>query len=272
MTMVGEYAKRMLSAESALEVLGCTSRAVFLLADEEVLWITGPAAEPHRRAMHAQCLPHWPPGSTVVVEDNELCAAGECLTLERAMLWATPPLPQPAGDFQALARTLLDNFSSSFPAVRATLGPGWWERCRKTLSEANIPEFLALAKERLGRGPGLTPLADDFLGGALFALRTLLSDSAWPDEIVKDFLAWAKGHTHRLGLCLLADLSRGCGPGSLHAFVDALFAGDEGAARDCARNLLDLGQSTGVALLLGALLVWSEFREGASSGRPERAH
>ncbi len=270
--IAGECAKRVLANSPMLEVLGHTSQVVFLVAGEEVLWVTSPAGELHRRTLRAQRLPHWSLGTTVFVEDEKLCAEEECLDLAGARIWANPPLPQPLRNFQALARTLLEDFSPFYPSVRATLGPGWWERCREALSQADILRFLSLAKERIGRGPGLTPLADDFLGGALFALRALFSEQAWPSATVEDFLAWAKGHTHRLSLCFLADLSRGHGPESLHTFAGALFAGEEEAARDCARDLLNLGQSTGAALLLGALFAWSEFRKGANGGGAERAY
>lgn len=271
-TIVGEYAKHALVNRPMLEVLGHTSRVVFLVAGEEVLWVTSPVDELHRRTLRAQRLPYWSPGTTVFVEDEKLCAGGECLDLEGARVWASPPLPQPSRDFQALARAFFENFSSSYSSLRSTLGQGWWERCRETLLQGDVLGFLSAAKERIGRGPGLTPLADDFLGGALFALRTFFSDQTWPNETVEDFLAWAKGRTHRLSLCFLADLSQGYGPESLHTFAEALFASEEEAAWNSARDLLNLGQSTGAALLLGALFAWSEFRKGANGGRFERAY
>lgn len=263
---IGERAKTFIDSVPRWEVLGRTSQAVYLFAGGEVLWVSGPKGELHCRAILAERLPRWVAGSTAIVEGQELCGGEERLSLREAKLWRSPSLPRPTANVRFLTRKLLENFSSSFPSVRAVLGNRWWDACCYALSHANAAGFLILARDKVGLGPGLTPLADDFLGGALFALQALVPEPTWSREVA-DFLAWAEARTPRLSFCLLSDLSQGQGPAALHALAKAILSGEENRVWGNARDVVKLGRSTGAALLLGALLVWAEFGERSKRWR-----
>ena len=84
-------------------------------------------------------------------------------------------------------------------------------------SPGEIPEG---AVHLIGLGPGLTPSGDDFLGGALVALRTLQFDSA-ADRLA----AWIKRHAPALTNSIsLAHLSAACDGEALEPVHRALNA------------------------------------------------
>jgi hypothetical protein len=98
-----------------------------------------------------------------------------------------------------------------------------------------------------GLGPGLTPSGDDVLGGVLFALRALsgrdrepllasVADGVRTNTIARAFLRWA---------------ARGQALSPAHDLLEAAVRGDERAAREAARALAAVGESSGADFALG---------------------
>ncbi len=238
-----------------LRVVGQTSRAVFLQVGEEIVWIAGPSGVRHRRAVVASVVPPWAVGVEIEVRDGVLRGAPE-LRLAGASVWRDPTLPTPGEDLGRGAQAMLDAVSREEPDSWGN----WGSSLAAAFRRDGLSGVVARGKTLVGVGPGLTPFGDDLVGGALFGLRVVgLADPQW-----EDFLAWARPRTSRLSGCLLTDLAGGCGPEPLHGLAEALCGGQQGLAEASARRLEKLGQSTGKALLLGALGMWAAVEHGGN--------
>jgi hypothetical protein len=106
--------------------------------------------------------------------------------------------------------------------------------------------------ELIGLGPGLTPSGDDFVGGALIALR-----AAGRVELAERVAAWAlrlaERRTSRISRAHLACAAAGEGHEALHQLLAALEKGEAAIAR--ALDALDrVGHSSGRDAAAGALL------------------
>ena len=121
-------------------------------------------------------------------------------------------------------------------------------------SDANA--FISAATRLLGVGGGLTPSGDDFVGGALFALRFVSGGSAaslrWQAAGI-EILASAKTRTHTISRALLSDLARGASYAPLHLLSNALQQGDADTAQLAMHDLVTIGHSSGWDMLAGFL-------------------
>jgi Protein of unknown function (DUF2877) len=102
----------------------------------------------------------------------------------------------------------------------------------------------------IGLGPGLTPAGDDFVGGAMIALRAFGNDArrvALADRIAAWALPLAQARTSRISRAHLECAAAGEGHEALHAFLDGF------GAEDLAR-LARIGHSSGLDAAAGALL------------------
>ncbi len=127
--------------------------------------------------------------------------------------------------------------------------------------------FVQHAQRLLGVGSGLTPSGDDFVGGALFALRwtgakTAASgavhqpcDGAWHaslwQQAASQLVTHAASRTHVISATLLADLAHGRSYAALHDFATAVTRGDADAAFTHANALVSIGASSGWDMLAG---------------------
>lgn len=257
--VVGERAKALLGRATTAYVLGRTSRVAFLEVEGEILWFTGPNGSLHRRAIRMPRIPPWPGGSSLTIRQGRLGQPGAEGNIATGVVWRRPSLPSPPPDLRQRAQKVLFTLRPCLARTAILVGPRWLADFRRSLSAWDAGGLVALARERLGYGPGLTPVGDDFLGGAFFALRFGAAESAWLAEVVAAVLLSARDLTHRLSYWLLADLSRGHGPADLHLFARAVFAGQDQPSLTWAQRTLTLGHTTGSALLLGGLTAWSEF-------------
>ncbi len=157
-------------------------------------------------------------------------------------------------------------------ARRAAAGP--IEALARWLAEAVAapggapPPAPAQAAGLIGLGAGLTPSGDDFVGGAMIALRALgRGDLA--DSLGARALAAAPARTNRISLAHLASAARGEGAAALHAAMAALCAGGS----DLPRRLGELdaiGHTSGWDALAGAVLVIAAFRDAPRPAPPPR--
>ena len=131
--------------------------------------------------------------------------------------------------------------------------------------------FVHHAQRLLGAGSGLTPSGDDFVGGALFALRLNQAERALPvtagsvsvrakqgaaraarwQRAATQIVTRAASRTHIISAVLLSDLARGQSYAALHAFAAAIAHGDADAAFNHATALTSIGASSGWDMLAG---------------------
>ncbi|MGQ0662263.1 MAG: oxamate carbamoyltransferase subunit AllH family protein [Pseudomonadota bacterium] len=108
------------------------------------------------------------------------------------------------------------------PFVRAALAAAmplcrWMREARKGRGDLPPDDAAAL----IGLGPGLTPAGDDFVGGALIALRAL-GVPALADRLAAWGLGLARQRTGKIAFAHLACAARGQGAGALHDALGAL--------------------------------------------------
>jgi hypothetical protein len=106
----------------------------------------------------------------------------------------------------------------------------------------------------VGLGPGLTPSGDDYLGGAMVALRALGKDAA-ADALWRSVRPRAVAGTHAISRAHLAAAAEGEANEALHECLDELFA--PRAARWAAplARLDKVGHCSGWDGLAGAVAV-----------------
>lgn len=125
--------------------------------------------------------------------------------------------------------------------------------------------FTNAALRLLGLGSGLTPSGDDYVGGALFALRAIHPrQRAW-QTAATGICALAASRTHAISAALLSDLASGDSFAALHALLAGAAAGLEPAALAATVDeLTAIGHSSGWDMLTGLL--------AAGAGLPEDHH
>jgi hypothetical protein len=111
------------------------------------------------------------------------------------------------------------------------------------------------AEMLVGLGAGLTPSGDDFLGGILFAIKTLQTYYSNTTAISLDFpIENYCSRTHPISFALLKDLADGSAVEPLHQIINNLL---EGTSINCIHSyvsqLTDIGHSTGWDLLTGLI-------------------
>jgi hypothetical protein len=130
------------------------------------------------------------------------------------------------------------------------------------LAQACLEQDLRLVtrrgKELVGLGYGLTPSGDDFLGGLLFAARSLHQacpgDFIWDDDAIFDLLGWARTRTHPISHAVFSDLALGHGPEPLHDLMSGLLEGRGFKSNlDAALRVAAIGHSSGWDLLAGVV-------------------
>jgi hypothetical protein len=130
------------------------------------------------------------------------------------------------------------------PALRAL------DRWLESEEEPVPPAVLAL----LGLGPGLTPSGDDYLAGALVALRAVGREAA-ADQLWRSLRAAADLRTHAISCAHLTAAAAGEAHEALHLCVEQLF-GAGNARWDAPLTHLDtVGHCSGWDGLAGAVAV-----------------
>lgn len=119
----------------------------------------------------------------------------------------------------------------------------------------------AAARPLLGFGTGLTPSGDDLMGAALFARRGLAPRNERWAALAEDLAREVAMRSHLVSAVLFGDLARGRSFAPLHAASRALAAHDDRGALSAARELVEIGHSSGWDMLTGFLI-------GAGAGLP----
>jgi len=113
--------------------------------------------------------------------------------------------------------------------------------------------FVQVAAARLlGLGGGLTPSGDDFVGGALFALRLVhANDPGWLAAAAA-IRTLASTRTHAISAALLADLANGESFAPLHQLLNAAMAdASPQVVLTHARAVTAIGHSSGWDMVAG---------------------
>ena len=126
--------------------------------------------------------------------------------------------------------------------------------------------FVAAATRLLGLGGGLTPSGDDFVGGALFALRLIhANDPGWL-AAAATIRTLAPTRTHAISAALLADLANGESFAPLHQLLSAAMADAPALVMlTHARAVTAIGHSSGWDMVAGIFAASAALPESTVS-------
>jgi hypothetical protein len=122
---------------------------------------------------------------------------------------------------------------------------------RAALTEFDGGRIEKASREMAGLGPGLTPAADDYLAGALLALRTAVPTLR--DCLTPPVLAGVRGRTSQISWAIVHAASLGEAAEPWHRLAEALAKADSRAAAQAAGAVRRIGHSTGFWSLRGFL-------------------
>jgi hypothetical protein len=222
-------------------VLAVVREAIYLVDERgQVTWLAGEESPMHGRAVRYRDLPEdVRQGEPWRAEPGQLRFPVSCVLTEGAPTWD--------------------------PRRRGAVDPTSWKHLAERVAEV-FGAGLVFTADRswsadglralVGRGPGLTPAGDDFLGGLLFAAYHLRE--GYPgvgQDLPRGFSpAEIESLTTRLSAAILMDLAMGEGPEPLHDLMDCLMGKLPSPAGRAARfRLARLGASTGLELMAGVL-------------------
>lgn len=234
-------------------VIGTASRAVWVLADDEVVVastsdatrlpngveITAEAAADAFRSVRH--------GSPVTVGLGQLLFEG--LTIDVVRWWD----PRPA--LRRTSATELESAIAGFPSIVPDVESG---SLFAALSAGSPPEILSAAESLIGRGPGLTPEGDDYLAGALAATRTLgealgnANAGVVLDTVADPLRRLASTRTTTFSAALIGHAIDGRVAAPAGAMLRALTGRGDVALRH--RDLIRVGHTSGPALAAGMIL------------------
>ncbi|HEU4366663.1 MAG TPA: DUF2877 domain-containing protein [Methylomirabilota bacterium] len=239
-------------------VLARLSASVYLTAGGELVWLGGPEAPLHPRAVLA-------PGAQALGRDDVLLDAGSLAP------WRPPSPALGPGSAERLVTSWRDltaglgvlgaprGFGAliaggplEFPLARARTSA---EALARACTRDDAAAAADAAIELVGLGGGLTPSGDDYVGGVLFARRGLaaagFADPAAWGRAAGAVLRSARTRTHPISFTLLRDLAAGLGWAPLHELLAALGRAASRDALDAAGRVSRLGHSSGWDLLAG---------------------
>jgi hypothetical protein len=297
------------------KVLAVLSTTAYLVGgDGEVLWMSLEGLAMHRRCILASFRPRsiclgqnffidgpflrFPEGITIDLDPaTEWKPSGvgpehrESLTVVKAcvrrLVKAVTKLgnakgfgqviPQMSPQMSPMASSLVDGSKQAISNTDPLLA-----RARNSILDLatacfnfDMTEVTRRGRDLVGLGLGLTPSGDDFLGGLLFAARSLKTaypqDFNWEDEPVMDMIDWASTQTHPISHAILRDHAFGHGAEPLHDVVGSLLKGQNlGRTIGGTERLLGIGETSGWDILAG-MLTGMLFVEGKLSAPPPRS-
>ena len=284
-TQLGMIARECLEPGQRGKVLATFSKAIYLLTEaDELFWITTGDSPMHRRcAAISTPLPGPLAGSPFRVKDQRLTINSDTVfDLAHAATWNEPhahcildvsSLParihalfshldfshtKGFGNFIPLILSLSQNNSSdsSSPSdpILHHAQPLVLDMALACLNGQPF-RITQSADKLIGLGAGLTPSGDDYLGGMLFALKTLRD--LYPDQFANYAIPMEpyRSRTHLISFALLNDLAHGHAIAPLHFIINSLLEGKEPEnIQSAVSQLTSIGHSTGWDLLTGLLV------------------
>jgi len=280
------------------KVLAVLSTTVYLVGgDGEILWLSQEWLNMHRRCILVSFRPRSTCVGQNFFADGPFLRFPEGITIELdpAAEWKPsgggPEHPEPLTVVRACFRRLIQavtklgnakGFGQMIPQMDPQMSPmtsslvdgnkqaisntdPLLARARNSILDLtsasldfSMSEVTRRGRDLVGLGPGLTPSGDDFLGGLLFAARSLKTaypqDFNWEEEPVMDLVDWASTQTHPISHAILRDHAFGHGPEPLHDVVTSLLKGqDLGRTMGGTERLLGIGDTSGWDILAGML-------------------
>lgn len=281
-TQMGAAAHALLAPGESGHVLAAFSNAVYLqTASHSLFWVASGNAPMHRRCLKVSTpLPRLTAGAPFEVHDHRLTIdPGFVVDCATASLWQPPrinrdevvEITEIPGRVHALASRL------DFSPARGFGGfiPGLL-RCGPDFAAATDDPVMSHAKpllldmtdacrrrdrqrialgagQLIGLGGGLTPSGDDFLGGLLFGIRSLLA--AYPGAGLSDqaiLVAPYRTRTNPISFAILDDLANGSAIEPLHHIVNGILSrASHEIVHPFILQLTQVGHSTGWDMLAG---------------------
>jgi hypothetical protein len=255
-------AETIADAAAEVRVFAPLGASIYIAAGAEILWLGGPSAVMHPRAI----LLATPPDLSVYARNATLT-----LPPRRPTPWR-PDTPTGGATAALALRDGARRLAARAASIGEPEGFGPWllkaplrfpltsatnaaEALARACARNDAPAAAQAAVSLLGLGPGLTPSGDDFVGGAFFARVALaqlgaVDASAW-SRAAATVRAAAREATTPISATLLGDLLDGAGWSTLHELVCALVVNDTARAFSAAARLTRLGHSSGWDLLAG---------------------
>ena len=234
-------------------VLGTASHAVWLLVDGDVIVAStrdatrlpngievaaDSAADVFRTVRH---------GAPVTVGLGQLLFEG--LTIDAVRWWDPRP---------ALGRTSAPQIATAIVGLPATVPEIDSGPLAATLSTGSHQAILTASTSLIGRGPGLTPEGDDYLAGALSAIRVLgeaLRDedtAAMLDSLTDPLTRLASAQTTTFSAALIRHAIAGRVAAPAGSLLRSLTG--RGDIANSHRELTHVGHTSGPALAAGMIL------------------
>jgi hypothetical protein len=132
------------------------------------------------------------------------------------------------------------------------------QRLVEALASGEAAEAMTSAASLAGLGGGLTPSGDDFIIGAMYALR-LYVEPARADEISRHLADASGAKTVRISQAWLKAAARGEASLTWHRLCGALLKGDPAGIESSARDLLAVGHTSGADALAGFIMGVAAF-------------
>lgn len=287
-THMGSSARACLTLGRSGKVLAAFSKAIYLLTDDaELFWIASNDSPMHRRALKISVSLSGPQvDSPFQIQDQRLIIDPSFVyTMNSASIWNTRSIDQnniiDINDIPARIQTLFSSLDLSKVKGFGNFIP---DILRLAQNESIYPKFISadpklvlaqpfvleiaraclenqparisqIADALVGLGAGLTPSGDYFLGGLLFAMKTL--QAAYPDS---NFINHAipveiyRSRTHLISFTLLKDLASGHAIAPLHQIINGLLSKESlESIYPSVLQLTQVGHTTGWDMLTGLL-------------------
>lgn len=251
------------SPVTTAEVVGTSNHAVWLLLDDAVIVLSSRDATRLPNSVEIPQLASDRPfrgiGYGTAAEVGFGHIVFEELVVEIVRWWDPRPLV-PATSLFALAHRIA-GLPSEVPGVFAA-------GLREALVAGSPARLLVAAKTMLGKGPGLTPEADDYLAGAVAATRALADATGVAsavhmlDRAAPSLARLASTRTTAFSAALIHHALRGQLAAPAGSLLRAFAQRGEVAAAH--RRLLDVGHSSGPALAAGMVLGAQALIQGGS--------
>ena len=212
--------------------------------------------------------------------------------LDGARVWRPPPPPQCPSQATlriglsalretlevrapdaGLARSLCRPASASVGDRRRQRDRALLEAVARALSDtvrdgplaASVTEFAALL-DLVGRGDGLTPSGDDFIGGVMLALHAA-GRLGLRDQIRDAVLAVATYRTNAISLAHLTCAAQGLAAEPVHNLIHAVMVADIGEITSIADDIDQLGHTSGWDIVAGVACALAFVAGGQDTAR-----
>ncbi len=262
--MVGEKAYQLLARrEGQGKVINVFSTAAYLEGEEgEIFWVAAADSPPHQRSLITSYSPEAFATGENFYHQSSRVQIGEkvFISMDQALIWK--PL---AIDFENIPNlSELERIWQNWLVAFQEINDPWIKIDRRffplviSSSKLKISTIVEKCARLIGLGPGFSPAGDDFVGGLLFVFYFL--QKAYPEllereeNIISNFLEWARSRTNIVSWTILKDLALGQGPEPAHKILHNLFQGkDVSAIGPEVEELARLGHTTGRAIFYGIL-------------------